>query len=147
MPKRPQDATTSPDSGLPEHVRAPLPDEPTPLLGNRTPRQFMRRYWQKKPLLIRQAIPDIAAPLARDALFELADLDLQERREGDVLGLNQSGRPISLRFLSLAEHLEVIVDAREVAQTIYATDPDNRGMTVLAGQFTGGDRIDYLDKA
>ncbi|WP_179475194.1 ATP-dependent DNA helicase RecG [Mycolicibacterium vinylchloridicum] len=79
--------------------------------------------------------------------FALADLDLQERREGDVLGLNQSGRPITLRFLSLAEHLEVIVDAREVAQTIYAHDPDNRGMAILAGQFTGGDRIDYLDKS
>jgi ATP-dependent DNA helicase RecG len=79
--------------------------------------------------------------------FVLADLDLQERREGDVLGLNQSGRPINLRFLSLAEHLEVIVDAREVAQSLYARDPDNRGMTILAGQFTGGDRIDYLDKA
>ncbi|MCV7345710.1 ATP-dependent DNA helicase RecG [Mycolicibacterium rhodesiae] len=79
--------------------------------------------------------------------FELADLDLQERREGDVLGLNQSGRPITLRFLSLAEHLEVIVDAREVAQSIYARDPANPGMTVLAGQFTGGDRIDYLDKS
>ncbi|BBU27887.1 hypothetical protein BTHE68_16210 [Burkholderia sp. THE68] len=40
----------------------------------------MRRYWQKKPLLIRQAIPDIAAPLARDELFELADLDDVESR-------------------------------------------------------------------
>ncbi|BBY61713.1 ATP-dependent DNA helicase RecG [Mycolicibacterium sarraceniae] len=79
--------------------------------------------------------------------FVLADLDLQERREGDVLGLNQSGRPISLRFLSLAEHLEVILDAREVAQAIHAHDPGHRGMMVLAGQFTGGDRIDYLDKA
>ncbi|WP_321794550.1 cupin domain-containing protein [Caballeronia sp. J97] len=80
MPKRPQDATPSPVSGLPEQARAPLPDELTPLLGNRTPRQFMRRYWQKKPLLIRQAIPDIAAPLARDELFELADLDDVESR-------------------------------------------------------------------
>jgi len=79
--------------------------------------------------------------------FVLADLDLQERREGDVLGLNQSGRPISLRFLSLAEHLDVIVDARELCEAIYAVRPDDRGMAVLAGQFTGTDRIDYLDKA
>nr|WP_277188298.1 cupin domain-containing protein [Caballeronia sp. BR00000012568055] len=57
-----------------------MPDEPTPLLGNRTPRQFMRRYWQKKPLLIRQAIPGLAAPLARDELFALADLDDVESR-------------------------------------------------------------------
>ncbi|WP_106856388.1 cupin domain-containing protein [Caballeronia novacaledonica] len=80
MPKRPPEATPSPVSGLPAHARAPLPDESTPLLGNRTPRQFMRRYWQKKPLLIRQAIPDIAPPLARDELFELADLDDVESR-------------------------------------------------------------------
>ena len=40
--------------------------------------------------------------------FVLADLDLQERREGDVLGLNQSGRPTTLRFLSLVEHVDVI---------------------------------------
>jgi ATP-dependent DNA helicase RecG len=79
--------------------------------------------------------------------FALADLDLQERREGDVLGLNQSGRPITLRFLSLADHLDVIVDARELAQSMYARDPGNRGMAILSGQFTGGDRIDYLDKA
>ncbi len=30
---------------------------------------------------------------------------------------------------------------------MYAQDPDDRGMAVLAGQFTGTDRIDYLDKA
>ncbi|WP_087735432.1 cupin domain-containing protein [Paraburkholderia piptadeniae] len=59
---------------------APSPDQPTPLLGNLTPSQFMRRYWQKKPLLIRQAIPDIVAPLARDELFELADQDDVESR-------------------------------------------------------------------
>ncbi|WP_250513460.1 cupin domain-containing protein [Caballeronia sp. INDeC2] len=80
MPKRPPDATPIPVSGLHARARAPLPDELTPLLGNRTPRQFMRRYWQKKPLLIRQAIPNIAAPLARDELFELADLDDVESR-------------------------------------------------------------------
>ncbi|MBN3762831.1 cupin domain-containing protein [Burkholderia sp. Ac-20365] len=40
----------------------------------------MRRYWQKKPLLIRQAIPDIAAPLSRDELFDLADQDEVESR-------------------------------------------------------------------
>lgn len=79
--------------------------------------------------------------------FELADLDLQERREGDVLGHSQSGRPITLRFLSLAEHLDVIFSAREVCESVYAADPDSRGMALLAGQFTDTDRIDYLDKA
>lgn len=79
--------------------------------------------------------------------FELADLDLQERREGDILGANQSGRPITLRFLSLAEHLDVIEAAREICESVHAADPANTGMAVLAAQFTGSDRIDYLDKA
>jgi ATP-dependent DNA helicase RecG len=79
--------------------------------------------------------------------FALADLDLQERREGDVLGLNQSGRPITLKFLSLAEHLEVILAARELCESVYAADPKSRGMAALAAPFTGTDRIDYLDKA
>ncbi len=79
MPKRPLNATPAPVFPATE-ARAPLPDEPTPLLGKRTPRQFMRRYWQKKPLLIRQAIPGLAAPLARDELFALVDLDDVELR-------------------------------------------------------------------
>ena len=58
----------------------PAPDAPTPLLGGLTPAQFMRRYWQKKPLLIRNAIPDIAPPLSRDELFALADHDDVESR-------------------------------------------------------------------
>ena len=79
--------------------------------------------------------------------FVLADLDLAERREGDVLGRNQSGRAGTLRFLSLAEHLEVILAARALCDSLYATDPVDPGMVVLAGQFTGGDRVEYLDKS
>src|SRR6187431_1380573 len=44
----------------------------TPLLGGLSPTAFMQRHWQKKPLLVRQAWPDVAPPLARSALFELA---------------------------------------------------------------------------
>jgi ATP-dependent DNA helicase RecG len=82
--------------------------------------------------------------------FELADLDLAERREGDVLGLNQSGRPITLRLLSLAEHREVIEAARTFAQSVYAEDPrlmQHRGLQALAAPFTDTERVEYLDKA
>jgi ATP-dependent DNA helicase RecG len=78
--------------------------------------------------------------------FTLAELDLRERREGDVLGLNQSGRRISLRFLSLFDHLDLILAARELCESVYAEDPGNRGMSVLASQFTRTDRVDFLDK-
>jgi ATP-dependent DNA helicase RecG len=78
--------------------------------------------------------------------FKLADLDLKERQEGDVLGLSQSGRPITLRFLSLSEHLNIIVAARELCEELYEKDPDHNGMAVLAAPFTNADRVEYLDK-
>ena len=46
--------------------------KPLPLLGGLSPQLFMKRHWQKKPLLIRQAIPDFKPLLDRAALFELA---------------------------------------------------------------------------
>jgi 50S ribosomal protein L16 3-hydroxylase len=50
------------------------------LLGGLTPEQFLRNYWQKKPLLIRQAIPGFAPLLLRDELFKLAENDEVESR-------------------------------------------------------------------
>ena len=78
--------------------------------------------------------------------FELADLDLVERREGDVLGYSQSGRPITLRFLSLFEHREIIETARAYCQSHYQQSPGDPGMAVLAAQFTDTQRVEYLDK-
>ncbi|WP_460353983.1 ATP-dependent DNA helicase RecG [Mycobacterium sp. ZZG] len=77
--------------------------------------------------------------------FALADLDLRERSEGDVLGYFQSGRPITLRFLSLAQHLEIILAARELCETVYDTDPHDRGMATLSAPFTDTDRVQFLD--
>lgn len=50
------------------------------LLGGLTPQQFLRDYWHKRPLLIRQAIPGFKSLLDRDALFELACRDDVESR-------------------------------------------------------------------
>jgi 50S ribosomal protein L16 3-hydroxylase len=50
------------------------------LLGGVTPAQFLRDYWHKKPLLIRQAIPDFHAIVPREALFGLAGRDDVESR-------------------------------------------------------------------
>jgi len=52
----------------------------TPLLGGLSPAAFMRRHWQKKPLLVRQAWPGVVAPLPRPALFEMAGQDGVESR-------------------------------------------------------------------
>jgi len=51
-----------------------------PLLGGLSPQQFMRRHWQHKPLLVRQALPGVAAPLKRPELFALAASEAVESR-------------------------------------------------------------------
>jgi ATP-dependent DNA helicase RecG len=82
--------------------------------------------------------------------FVLADLDLEQRREGDVLGISQSGRPITLRLLSLAHHRDIIEAARAFAVSLYADDRDlvrNRGIATLATPFTETEQVEYLDKA
>ena len=61
---------------------------PLPLLGGLSPAQFMRRQWQKKPLLVRQAVPGITPPIDRSALFDLAggegvECRLLSRFDGD----------------------------------------------------------------
>ena len=76
--------------------------------------------------------------------FALADLDLRERGEGDVLGRTQSGWRGGLKLLSLTDHGEVIEAARSWCDKAWATMPDDAGLAMLAAQFT---EIDYLDKA
>jgi ATP-dependent DNA helicase RecG len=79
--------------------------------------------------------------------FELADLDLQERREGDVLGRSQSGRAITLRLLSLIDHRHVIEAAREFCEQAYEDQDTDSGLALLAAPFTGSERIEFLDKS
>jgi 50S ribosomal protein L16 3-hydroxylase len=58
-------------------MSAAPPHRPLPLLGGLTPARFMRRHWQKRPLLIRAALPGFSPLLSRARLFALA-------RSGDV---------------------------------------------------------------
>ena len=59
---------------------APAPDLHCDLLGGLTPAQFMRRHWQKKPLLIRGAVPTGLPLLSRQQLFDLAASEAVESR-------------------------------------------------------------------
>ncbi len=54
--------------------------QPLSLLGGLSPDQFMKRHWHKKPLLIRQAIPDFQPLLSRAELMELAAQEEVESR-------------------------------------------------------------------
>ena len=47
-------------------------NQPLALLAGLTPAQFMRRHWQKKPLLVRQTMPGFKPLLSRRELFDLA---------------------------------------------------------------------------
>ena len=53
---------------------------PSPLLGGLTPQLFMRRHWQKRPLLIRQAVPDVVPLASRAELFAMAAREEVESR-------------------------------------------------------------------
>ena len=55
-------------------------DRPMTLLGGLSPARFMRRHWQKQPLLVRQAVPGFAPPLDRARLFALAADEAVESR-------------------------------------------------------------------
>ncbi len=82
--------------------------------------------------------------------FELARLDLELRREGDILGSMQSGRRSGLRLLSLLRHEEIIAKAQVYAGHIVADDPalvNHPGMFALVGETVGDEeRAAYLDK-
>jgi ATP-dependent DNA helicase RecG len=83
--------------------------------------------------------------------FELARMDLELRREGDVLGALQAGRRSGLRLLSLLRHEEIIAKARVYATELVAGDPGlahHAGLRALVAETVGDDdRAAYLDKA
>ncbi|WP_231595383.1 ATP-dependent DNA helicase RecG [Salinibacterium sp. SWN1162] len=70
--------------------------------------------------LARERVEAVASTLDG---FELANKDLELRREGDVLGGVQSGGRSSLKLLRVANDGQLITEAREAAQTVQAADP------------------------
>ncbi|MEH3034100.1 MAG: ATP-dependent DNA helicase RecG [Aeromicrobium erythreum] len=81
--------------------------------------------------------------------FELSRLDVELRREGDVLGANQSGGRSSLRLLSVVQHEDVIVAARDAAVTVVADDPDLAASPELAAAVAAledTEQVEYLER-
>ncbi|HEX6685264.1 MAG TPA: ATP-dependent DNA helicase RecG [Candidatus Limnocylindrales bacterium] len=81
--------------------------------------------------------------------FQLAELDLEQRREGDVLGAAQSGRRSHLRLLSLLKDREMIGEARATAVDLLDGDPSLQGHPLLAdavARLVNEDRAEYLQK-
>lgn len=94
------------------------PDIPLQLLGGITAREFLRDYWQKKPLLIRQAIPDFESPIDAD---ELAGLALEEEVESRLV-IEHGERPWELRRGPFAEDAFSTLPEREWTLLVQAVD-------------------------
>ncbi|WP_030958520.1 ATP-dependent DNA helicase RecG [Streptomyces sp. NRRL S-378] len=81
--------------------------------------------------------------------FELSRIDLEQRREGDVLGQAQSGVRSSLRMLAVIEDEEVIAQAREEATRVVAGDPALErlpGLRTALDALLDTEREQYLEK-
>ncbi len=80
--------------------------------------------------------------------FELAQTDLEQRGEGDVLGTAQSGERTSLRLLSVLRDHDIIVEAATEVDRIFADDPrleahPNLARAIEIREFA----LEYLDTA
>ncbi|MFE2013046.1 ATP-dependent DNA helicase RecG [Streptomyces sp. NPDC059491] len=81
--------------------------------------------------------------------FELSRIDLEQRREGDVLGQAQSGVRSSLRVLTVIDDEEVITAAREEATALVLADPDltaHPGLRTALDALLSEEREEYLEK-
>lgn len=81
--------------------------------------------------------------------FELSRIDLEQRREGDVLGASQSGTQSHLRLLRVLRDEALIEQARDDAELLIATDNDLSDYPALRAELAQLQRdqaVDYLDK-
>ena len=81
--------------------------------------------------------------------FELSRIDLEQRREGDVLGASQSGTQSHLRLLRVLRDESLIEQAREDAESVISSNNDLSEYPLLKAELVQLQRdqfIDYLDK-
>lgn len=107
-------------------------------------------------LLITTAVPESAARVRLDAVagtldgFELSRIDLEQRREGDVLGASQSGTRSHLRLLRVLRDEDLIIHARDDAQELVDAEPSLLSYPALIGELKilqADEKADYIDKA
>ena len=105
-------------------------------------------------LLVTNAEPESSVRARLDAVagtvdgFELSRIDLEQRREGDVLGASQSGSRSHLRLLRVLRDESMIEQAREDASTILESGIS--GYPLLAAelaQIQSDAAAEYIDKA
>lgn len=74
--------------------------EPLTLLGNRSPEAFLAEYWQKRPLLVRNALPHFSSPISPD---ELAGLSCEPELESRLVMERDGPAPWSVEYGPIAE--------------------------------------------
>ena len=105
-------------------------------------------------LLVTSAENESSARVRLDAVagtldgFELSRIDLEQRREGDVLGVSQSGSRSHLRLLRVLRDESMIEEAREDASTILESDISQYPLLVAKlAQIQADAAAEYIDKA
>lgn len=93
-------------------------DKPLEILGGISAEVFLRDYWQKKPLLIRQAIPDFVSPLDGN---DLAGLSLEELAESRIV-LEHGDTPWQLRHGPFDEETFSTLPERDWTLLVQAVD-------------------------
>lgn len=93
-------------------------DIPLQILGGISAREFLRDYWQKKPLLIRQAIPSFESPVSPD---ELAGLSLEEEVESRLV-IEHGDSPWELRRGPFSEDTYQNLPERDWTLLVQAVD-------------------------
>ncbi len=82
--------------------------------------------------------------------FELSRVDLEQRREGDVLGKSQSGFRTGLENLRVLRDEKTIVEARTAAEALLDEDPDLRSAPGLAEKVSvleDSQKSEFMDKS
>ena len=106
-------------------------------------------------LLVSEAVEGSAARERLEAVasttdgFKLSEIDLEQRREGDVLGASQSGKHSHLRLLSLLRDEKLIKEARAEADALVGDDPSLSRYPELAASvdaLVDEERAEYLEK-
>jgi len=105
-------------------------------------------------LLVTNADPESSARVRLDAVagtldgFELSRIDLEQRREGDVLGASQSGSRSHLRLLRVLRDESMIEEARVDATTIIESNISQYPLLVAElAQIQADAAAEYIDKA
>jgi len=107
-------------------------------------------------VLVTESEPDslarqrLAAVAATNDGFVLAEVDLEQRREGDVLGATQSGLKSKLRLLEVTKHAQVVEVARTAAFDLVQSDPEltkHLGLRSAVAAIVGDEGAEWLAKS